>query len=89
MELHNGRREKQGNRSLGYARQITAHGFHSTFRGWAAEQTKHSHNVAEIALAHAISNKVEAAHRRGDLFEKRAAGSDGGSGAVLHRRFIR
>jgi integrase len=52
---------------------ITAHGFRSTFRDWAAEQTNHSQDVAEMALAHTISNKVEAAYRRGDLFEKRKA----------------
>lgn len=50
---------------------LTAHGFRSTFRDWAAEQTAYSREVCEQALAHAISNKVEAAYRRGDLFEKR------------------
>ncbi len=50
---------------------ITAHGFRSTFRDWVAEQTSHQGDVAEMALAHTISNKVEAAYRRGDLFEKR------------------
>lgn len=47
------------------------HGFRSTFRDWAAEQTNYPHDVAEMALAHTIANKVEAAYRRGDLFEKR------------------
>ena len=50
---------------------VTAHGFRSTFRDWAAEQTMHSREVVEMALAHAIGNKVEEAYRRGDLFEKR------------------
>jgi integrase len=50
---------------------ITAHGFRSTFRDWAAERTAYSREVAEMALGHAIGNKVEAAYRRGDLFEKR------------------
>ncbi|WP_368413402.1 tyrosine-type recombinase/integrase [Dongia sp.] len=50
---------------------ITAHGFRSTFRDWAAEQTAFPRDVAEMALAHAIGDKVEAAYRRGDLFEKR------------------
>jgi len=50
---------------------ITAHGFRSTFRDWVAEQTNYSSEVAEMALAHTIENKVEAAYRRGDLFEKR------------------
>lgn len=47
------------------------HGFRSTFRDWISERTSYSGEVAEMALAHAISNKVEAAYRRGDLFEKR------------------
>ena len=50
---------------------ITAHGFRSTFRDWAAEHTGVAREVAEAALAHAIENRVEAAYRRGDLFEKR------------------
>ncbi len=51
----------------------TVHGFRSAFRDWAAEETDHPDFVAEKALAHAITNKVEAAYRRGDLFEKRKA----------------
>lgn len=47
------------------------HGFRSTFRDWAAEQTEYPNEVAEMALAHAVGNKVEAAYRRGDLLEKR------------------
>ena len=47
------------------------HGFRSTFRDWAAERTNYPGDLAEMALAHAISDKVEAAYRRGDLFEKR------------------
>jgi integrase len=50
---------------------ITAHGFRSTFRDWAAERTDFPSEVVEMALAHTISNKVEAAYRRGDLFDKR------------------
>jgi integrase len=50
---------------------LTVHGFRSTFRDWAAERTNFSSEVIEMALAHAIGNKVEAAYRRGDLFEKR------------------
>lgn len=50
---------------------VTAHGFRSTFRDWAAERTDFANEVVEMALAHTISNKVEAAYRRGDLFEKR------------------
>lgn len=47
------------------------HGFRSTFRDWVAECTRHSSDVAEMALAHSVGNKVEAAYRRGDLFAKR------------------
>jgi integrase len=50
---------------------LTAHGFRSTFRDWCAEQTNTPNEVAEMALAHTVSDKVEAAYRRGDLFEKR------------------
>lgn len=50
---------------------LTAHGFRSTFRDWASERTNYPREVAEAALAHTIENKVEAAYRRGDLFEKR------------------
>jgi integrase len=55
---------------LGYD-DITVHGFRSSFRDWAAERTNYPHEVAEMALAHAVGDKVEAAYRRGDLFEKR------------------
>lgn len=50
---------------------ITVHGFRSSFRDWAAERTNYAREVAEQALAHTISDKVEAAYRRGDVFEKR------------------
>jgi integrase len=50
---------------------LTAHGFRSTFRDWAAETTAFPSEVVEMALAHAVGDKVEAAYRRGDLFEKR------------------
>lgn len=52
-------------------RDVTVHGFRSTFRDWAAETTAHPSEVAEMALAHAVGNKVEEAYRRGDLFDKR------------------
>jgi integrase len=51
--------------------QITVHGFRSSFRDWASETTGFPHEVCEMALAHTIANKAEAAYRRGDLFEKR------------------
>jgi integrase len=57
------RRMKHGN--------VTVHGFRSAFRDWAAERTNYPSEVAEMALAHAVGDKVEAAYRRGDLFEKR------------------
>lgn len=53
--------------------QVTAHGFRSSFRDWAAEATSYPNEVAEMALAHVVANRVEAAYRRGDLLEKRRA----------------
>lgn len=50
---------------------LTSHGFRSSFRDWAAEETEFQSEVVEMALAHAIGSKVEAAYRRGDLFQKR------------------
>jgi len=50
---------------------LTVHGFRSTFRDWAAETTAYPREVAEMALAHTVGDKVEAAYRRGDLFAKR------------------
>lgn len=50
---------------------LTAHGFRSTFRDWAAECTSFPAEVAEMALARTVGDKVEAAYRRGDLFGKR------------------
>jgi integrase len=51
--------------------ELTVHGFRSSFTDWAAETTSFPHEVCEMALAHTISDKVERAYRRGDLFEKR------------------
>ena len=51
--------------------KVTVHGFRSSFRDWVAEETNHSSEVAEMALAHAIPNKVEAAYRRGNLLHRR------------------
>src|SRR5262249_14989951 len=50
---------------------LTTHGFRSTFSDWAAERTAYPREVVEMALAHAVENKVEAAYRRGDLIDKR------------------
>jgi len=52
-------------------RAVTAHGFRSSFRDWASETSSFPREVAEMALAHAVENRVEAAYRRGDLLEKR------------------
>jgi integrase len=50
---------------------LTVHGFRSSFRDWAGEATHHPNHVVEMALAHTVGDKVEAAYRRGDLFDKR------------------
>jgi integrase len=50
---------------------ITVHGFRSSFRDWAAEQTNFPHEIAELALAHTIGDAVVKAYRRGDLLDKR------------------
>ena len=50
---------------------ITGHGFRSTFKDWASDCTNFANEVSEMALAHAVGDKVEAAYRRGILFEKR------------------
>lgn len=52
---------------------VTGHGFRSSFRDWASEETNHRSEVVEKSLAHEIPNKVEAAYRRGDLLAKRRA----------------
>ena len=62
LELMRGMRPDDG---------FVPHGFRSTFRDWASERTAFPHEVCEMALAHAIGNKAEAAYRRGDLFDKR------------------
>jgi integrase len=50
---------------------IVPHGFRSSFRDWCAERTNFPSEVAEMALAHVVGSKVEAAYRRGDMFDKR------------------
>lgn len=52
---------------------LTTHGFRSTFRDWAAEETEFPNELVEMALAHTIRNKTEAAYRRGNLLERRRA----------------
>ena len=57
-------------RRMGHS-DITVHGFRSSLRDWCAEQTNYAREVAEAALAHSLEDKVEAAYRRSDLFDKR------------------
>jgi integrase len=52
--------------------KFTVHGFRSAFRDWASECTNFPREVFEMALAHSIKDKTEAAYRRGDLFAKRS-----------------
>jgi hypothetical protein len=56
---------------LGRVGDATVRGFRSCFTDWATEQTNFPSEVREMALAHAVGDEVEAAYRRGDLFEKR------------------
>ena len=63
--------EGQGYRDPNTGGIVTAHGFRSTFRDWAGERTAYPGDICEMALAHTIKNKAEAAYRRGDLLEKR------------------
>ncbi|NUU44558.1 tyrosine-type recombinase/integrase [Tardiphaga robiniae] len=55
----------------GFDNDLTVHGFRSTFKDWCAEQTSYPNEVSEMALAHTVSDKVEAAYRRGNMREKR------------------
>ena len=57
---------------MGVSNEIAVpHGFRSTFKDWALERTGYANEVSEMALAHSVGNKVEAAYRRGDLYDKR------------------
>jgi integrase len=56
-------------KGLGYPQ--TVHGFRSTFKDWCSEQTAYPNELSEMAMAHTVSDKVEAAYRRGDMREKR------------------
>ena len=69
---------------------MTVHGFRSSFRDWSEEAATFPHEVKEAALAHAVANKVEAAYRRTDLFDRRrelmaawAQFATGGGAAVV------
>ena len=52
-------------------RDVVPHGFRSSFTDWATEQTSYPNEMVRLAKAHAVSDKVEAAYRRGDMREKR------------------
>lgn len=56
---------------IGFGEDLTVHGFRSTFKDWCSEQTAHPNEMSEMALAHTVSDKVEAAYRRSDMREKR------------------
>ena len=56
---------------MGFGEDLTVHGFRSTFKDWCSEQTAYPNEMSELALAHIVSDKVEAAYRRGDMREKR------------------
>ena len=59
-------------KGMGYAPDVaTVHGFRSTFKDWCSEQTSYPNELSEMAMAHTVSDKVEAAYRRGDMREKR------------------
>jgi integrase len=59
-------------KAMGYTGKVaTVHGFRSTFKDWASEQTAYPNEMSELALAHTVSDKVEAAYRRGDMLDKR------------------
>lgn len=56
---------------MGFGEDLTVHGFRSTFKDWCSEQTAYPNEMSEMALSHTVSDKVEAAYRRGDMREKR------------------
>jgi integrase len=59
-------------KTLGH-KNLTVHGFRSSFRDWAGETSSHSREVIEHALAHSLADQTEAAYQRGDYLEKRRA----------------
>jgi integrase len=59
-------------KGMGYAPDVaTVHGFRSAFKDWCSEQTAYPNELSEMAMAHTVSDKVEAAYRRGDMRDKR------------------
>ena len=78
--------EKQLRRLLRkYEIAAVPHGFRSSFRDWAAEETNHPREVTEAALAHVVQNRVEAAYARSDLFERRRTLMDDWASAIEAR----
>ncbi len=65
---------------------VTVHGFRSSFRDWAGEETDFPREIAEAALAHQVGNEVERAYRRGDALAKRRALMEEWAGYVLADR---
>jgi integrase len=61
----------------------TPHGFRSSFRDWAEEKTNFPRSVTEAALAHVVEDKVEAAYRRSDLFDRRRKLMEAWAGFVM------
>ena len=68
---------------------LTAHGFRSTFRDWCAERTNFPNEVCEMALAHTVGSKIEAAYRRGDMFDKRRKLMDAWAGYCANAQACR
>jgi integrase len=59
-------------KEMGYSGDVaTVHGFRSTFKDWCSEQTPYPNELSEMAMAHTVSDKVEAAYRRGDMRDRR------------------
>ena len=69
---------------MGYT-DLTQHGFRSTFRDWAGETTNYPREVIELALAHQLADKAEAAYQRGTLWPKRVALMDDWAGYCANR----
>jgi integrase len=72
---------------MGFGEDLTVHGFRSTFEDWCSEQTAHPNEMSELALAHTVSDKVEAAYRRGDMRESVAGLWPTGPRSVKARRW--
>lgn len=69
-------------KTLGH-KDLTVHGFRSSFRDWAGETSSHPREVIEHALAHSLADQTEAAYQRGDYLERQSGGAGPGGEAVL------